>query len=353
MTPFLERTLSFIPREWLAVLVPSVVFLIVVAAGLVARKIIASKLRSWSHSSGSTMHNVVLDVLRGPILLWIVMLGLFAVTETSDVSPDLARRLEGALKLLAILSVTIVAARLAGRIVRLYGMRRQGAATGTLTEVLATLIVGLLGVLTLLNALGISVTPILTALGVGGLAVALALQDTLSNFFSGFYVSLAGQIRVGDFIQIESGPRGYVTDIGWRSTTLRERTNNLIVIPNNKLAQSIVTNFHLPDRHTQLLIPVGVAYGSDADQVERILLEAVEQVAASNPALLNDPKPVALLLPGFSERALEFTIICRVADYEDQFAVQHQVRKAILERFKDAGIVIPAPIRLETNPLAQ
>ncbi|MEP6960501.1 MAG: mechanosensitive ion channel family protein [Acidobacteriota bacterium] len=352
MIPFFERTFRFIPREWLNLGVPAAIFLIVVALGLVVRWIVTRSLRRWSQSNGSVMHEVVLETLHGAILLWIVMLGLFAVTETAEAPPELIRRLERALQLLSIISVTIVASRVAGRLVRFYGMRRRGGATGTLTEVLATLIVGLLGALTLLNALGISITPMLTALGVGGLAVALALQDTLSNFFSGFYVSLAGQIRVGDFVQLDSGQRGYVTDIGWRSTTLRERTNNLIVIPNNKLAQSIVTNYHLPNRHTQLLVPVGVAYGSDPDQVERILNDAIQEVIAMNATLLKDPKPVVLLLPGFTERALEFTIICRVADYEDQFLVQHQIRKAVLERFKEAGIVIPAPIRLETNPFA-
>ena len=92
----------------------------------------------------------------------------------------------------------------------------------------------------------VDIRAILAALGVGGLAVALALQDTLSNLFAGFYVSVARQIRIGDFVKIDAGQSGYVQDIGWRSTTLRELGGSLIFIPNNKLAQSIVTNYHLP-----------------------------------------------------------------------------------------------------------
>ncbi len=98
----------------------------------------------------------------------------------------------------------------------------------------------------LLNLLGVSITPILTALGVGGIAVALALQDTLANLFAGFYVSLAGQLRVGDYIKLDSGGEGYITDITWRSTTIRALQNNLIIVPNAKLAQAIVANYHLP-----------------------------------------------------------------------------------------------------------
>ena len=124
---------------------------------------------------------------------------------------------------------------------------RRSSAGGTLTEVLASLIIWILGILTLLQMVfDVDIRAILAALGVGGLAVALALQDTLSNLFAGFYVSVARQIRIGDFVKIDAGQSGYVQDIGWRSTTLRDLGGSLIFIPNNKLAQSIVTNYNLP-----------------------------------------------------------------------------------------------------------
>ena len=137
---------------------------------------------------------------------------------------------------------------------------------GTLTEVLAGLIIWILGCLTLLQQVfEVDIRAILAALGVGGLAVALALQDTLSNLFAGFYVSVARQIRIGDFVKIDAGQSGYVQDIGWRSTTLRELSGNLIFIPNNKLSQSIVTNYYLPERRVGIGITVPVAYDSDAE----------------------------------------------------------------------------------------
>jgi small-conductance mechanosensitive channel len=231
-----------------------------------------------------------------------------------------------------ILSLTLVATRLASRLVRIY------LPIGTLAEFLASLLAGSLGALMLLRTFGIDITPILTALGVGGLAVALALQDTLSNLFAGFYISVAGQIRVGDFIQLESGQRGYVTDIGWRSTTLRERANNLVIIPNNKLAQSTVSNFHLPQRSIVLPIAVGVSFDADLEKVERVLLELAR--AAEIPGLLKEPAPSVLLL-GFAERALEFQLTCQIEEFEAQFRVQHELRKRIVERFREEGIVIP------------
>src|SRR5581483_6555685 len=147
------------------------------------------------------------------------------------------------------ISLTIMGVRLAGNLVRYYGEQVPGALpVTTLSETLAELAVVVLGILLILSSLDFKITPILTALGVGGLAVALALQDTLSNLFSGFYVAVARQIRLGDYIRLNSGEAGYVTDIGWRSVTLRELSSNLIFIPNNKLAQANVTNYYLPEK---------------------------------------------------------------------------------------------------------
>ena len=105
----------------------------------------------------------------------------------------------------------------------------------------------------------------LTALGVGGLAVALALQDTLGNLFAGLQIVASKQVRPGDYLLLESGQEGSVTDIAWRYTTLRTQSNNLVVVPNAKLGQSIITNFQLPDQPLSVIIEFGVAYSSDLE----------------------------------------------------------------------------------------
>jgi small-conductance mechanosensitive channel len=148
---------------------------------------------------------------------------------------------------------------------------------------------------------------------------------------------------VGDFVKVESGQEGFVTDIGWRSITMRERSNNLIVIPNNKFAQAIVTNYHLPDRSTMLRIPVSVSYADDPDKVERILTDIASKL--TTPGLLRNPAPFVRFNPGFGEYSLDFTLICQIADVEDQFLVQHEMRKEILRRFRQEGISIPFPTR--------
>jgi len=342
----LQRMLEYLRTNWLDLVLPAGTFFAILLAGWAGRRLLFSRLSRWAASTQTQLDDVLIDSLRGPFLLWIVILSVSMATRVSQLPRSATLWISKILLALWIVSLTLVFARLSGRLVRMYGDRLEGPLpVGTLTQRLVSLLIGLLGLLALLNTFDISVTPVLTAIGVGGLAVALALQDTLSNFFAGFYVSLAGQIRAGDFVKLESGEDGFVTDIGWRSTTLRALPNNLIVIPNNKLAQSIVTNFYLPEKRMSLLINVGVSYDSDPEHVERVLIDVALSAADDVKGLLKEPAPFVRFIPGFGECSLDFTLICQVAEYTDQYLAQHELRKRILRRFRDEGIEIPFPIR--------
>jgi small-conductance mechanosensitive channel len=278
--------------------------------------------------------------------LWVLLAGLYLAAQASPLPDRLARLSGQAALIIWVISLTLVASRLAGGIVKQWGAGLTHALpVTTLTQNVARLSVLGVGALILLNQFGISITPLLTALGVGGLAVALALQDTLSNLFAGFYVGLSGQVRVNDYIKLEGGEEGYVTDISWRSTTIRALQNNLIVIPNGKLAQSIVTNYSLPEKRMSLLIPIGVSYDSDPECVENILVEEARRGADDIPGLLREPGPFVRFIPGFGDSSLNFTLICQVREFVDQYLVQHELRKRVFRRFRKEGIEIPFPIR--------
>jgi small-conductance mechanosensitive channel len=173
----------------------------------------------------------------------------------------------------------------------------------------------------------------------------LGLQDTLANFFAGFYVSLSGHVRLGDYIKLNSGEEGYVYDIGWRSTTVKALSNNLIVIPNLRVAQAIVTNYHLPEKRISFSIPISVSYDSDPDQVVAILQEEARKGAAEIKGLLAEPAPVARFIPGFGSSSLDFTLTCNVAEFVDQYPVQDELRKRIFKRFRRDHIEIPFATR--------
>jgi small-conductance mechanosensitive channel len=328
----------------LKLLAPLCLFLVTVAAGYLVKRLVFRTLHRWGEKGASQVHTVLSDSLRGPIFIWSLIAGIYFATESMDLPDRSTRLIERTLLILTILSLTMMASRLAGNLIRFYGSRVQGAMpVTTLTQNLAQLLIALVGILVLLHQLGVSVTPILTAFGVGGLAVALALQDTLSNLFAGFYVSVAGQVRPGDYIKLNTGEEGYVSDITWRSTTMRAATNSLIIVPNAKLAQAIVTNYFLPERRLSLSIPVSVSYNSDPDHVERVLLDTVTAAAADVPGLLSDPAPSVQLIPGFGDFALRFTVNFSVTEFVAQAPVQHELRKRILRRFQAERIEMPFP----------
>jgi small-conductance mechanosensitive channel len=200
-----------------------------------------------------------------------------------------------------------------------------------------------------MNLFGISLAPVLTALGVGGLAVALGLRDTLSNLFAGFYVILAGQFDQGDYVKLSSGPEGYVTDILWRMTSLQTLDNHIVLIPNSKIAEAIVTNFSKPARLLSITLPVRVALGSDIEKVEKLLLEAAVEVSAGNPDLLKTPPPSVAFSGGFIESGLEISLYVNVPEYQKQYAVLDQLRRAVLKRFRAEGIEFAMPLRRVVN----
>ncbi len=317
------------------------------AAILLALRAIAFRLFArWAERTATKLDDVLLSSLRWPSELWAAAISIYIGVASSDLSERQIAYLTKIIHVILILSVTFALANLSGNILKSYirqsnlSLPSTGLAYGLLKGIIIVV-----GVLIVLSVLGISIAPLITALGVGGLAVALALQDTLANLFAGIHILMEKSIRVGDFIKLETGQEGYVQDITWRTTRVRMLPNNMVVIPNSKLAQSVVTNYYLPEKRMSLLIPVGVSYSSDIEQVERILVEEAKKGAADIPGLLADPAPFVRFIPGFGDSSLDFTLICQVAEFTDQYLAQHELRKRIFKRFSEAGIEIPFPQR--------
>jgi small-conductance mechanosensitive channel len=325
---------------------PAMVFAAVFVVAWLVRWLVLRALHAWTVRTGTRPGLILTQALRGPLLIWAVILSAHIAIQLSDLPSNLTQMGSRGLLILWIISLTLMGMRIAGNLVRHFGAAVPGALpVTTLSQNLAQLGVFILGALWMLLAFRVNITPILTALGVGGLAVALALQDTLSNLFSGFYVAVARQVRLGDYIKLNTGEAGYVTDIGWRATTIRELAYNLIIIPNSKLAQAIVTNYHMPEARVSVSLQVPVDYDSDIELVERVLLEVATHAVGEVPGLLGDPAPGVGFDPGFGDFALGFTLGFHVAEFENQFSVRNELRRRILRRLREAGIRIPFPAR--------
>ena len=201
-----------------------------------------------------------------------------------------------------------------------------------------------LGSLLVLDLLNVNISPLIAGLGLGGLAVALALQPTLSNLFAGTYVMTEGVVSQGDYIELDSGVAGYVIDVGWRSTRLRTWTNNLVVIPNSRFAETIITNYQGPIPAVNIYLTCGVSYDSNLAMVEQVCKEEMGRL------LDNDPRAVKeygayFAYESFDDSNVTFYLFVQARDRISSFEVQSELIRMVHERFRDEGIVINYPMR--------
>ncbi|WP_425060447.1 mechanosensitive ion channel family protein [Sporomusa carbonis] len=274
-------------------------------------------------------------------VIWTTLIGMNVVIEYTPLDDGVNLPLKNFMIALLLLSMTIVVARTTAGLVRHYTRKREAIfpASSILINT-AEAIIYAIGFLIILQFMGISITPILTALGVGGLAVALALQDTLSNLFSGLHILISNQIGIGDYVKLNTGEEGYVDDISWRITKIKTLANNTIIVPNSKVASSIITNYHVPAEEMAILIPIGVSYGSDLEKVEAITLEVANQVLREFSDGVTGCRPL-VLFHSLGHHSINFNVILQSHNFISQFRLKHTFIKEVYKRYREEGIEIP------------
>ncbi len=311
--------------------------------GRFATRTICRRLAQWAAKTTWKWDEVVIAALQQGLPFWCLLIGVYVAIGFWPLPEHLLNTVNRLLYVLAWLSITLVSAGLVGRLIVLYGSQFQHAMPVTsLTQNITKIIIVILGALMILNGLGIPITPLLTALGVGGLAVALALQDTLSNLFAGFYLTVARQIRIGDYIKLDSGQEGHVEDIGWRATKLRMLPNNMVLVPNNKLSQAIMINYDLPSQEMAVLVEASAAYDSDLERVERVIVEVAQDVMRTVPGGVSEFEPF-IRYHTFGDFSVQFTVILRAKQFVDQYVITHEFIKRLLLRYRQEGITMPFP----------
>lgn len=296
---------------------------------------------------------IVIRAIRSVVIAGMSLAGGLIALSALPLRAGLRHGLERFLVAVLIMSVTWVTARVATDLVKLATQRTEETRRSSSIFInLSRFVVGILGILFLLQNLGVSITPILTALGVGGLALALALQDTLANFFAGLQLVATKKVKRGDYVRLETGDEGYVVDIDWRHTSIRQLPSNMILVPNSKLSNSVITNFYYPRSEMSVLFDVGVDYGSDLRQVERVTIDVARETLREIPGGVSDFEPF-IRFHTFNDSSIDFTVILRVHEYTDQYLVKHDFVKRLHERYRDEGIVIPFPMRTLDWPEAR
>ena len=321
---------------------------IAVAAGLLAALLLRALLRWLGKHATRTRwsgDDVIVDALRTLVPWAAVAGGVAAAGAALPLTAPVGRNVNRVLTVLLILVVTITAARVIAGLVRTVTQSRSGVAgSATIFVNITRVVVLAMGFLVMLQTLGISIAPLLTALGVGGLAVALALQDTLANLFAGIHILASKTVQPGDYIRLSSGEEGYVVDINWRQTTVRQLSNNLVIIPNGQLAGTNMTNYNRPEQQLTILVQAGVSYDSDLDHVERVTTEVIAEVMTGITGAVPDHEP-AIRFHTFGDSRIGFTIILGVGEFSDQYRIKHEFIKRLHKRYREEGIRIPAPAR--------
>lgn len=301
-------------------------------------------LHRWASKTETKIDDIIIKSIKTPSFYWCIAIGIYITISISEISSKYVLLTDKIINVIIIFSITIAAANLTGKIYKNYIIESNLPipSTGLFYGILKGTII-IIGFVMILSFLGISIAPIVTALGVGGLAVALALKDTLENLFAGIHILMERSIRVGDFVRLETGQEGFIEDITWRTTRIKMLPNNMVIIPNSKLAQSIVTNYYLPEKRMACYLTVSVSYNSDPEHVEKVLLDEAIKATQEIPGVLKDPAPSVRFSPGFGPSSLDFTVVLHVNEFTDQFPILHEMRKRIFKRFKEEKIEIPLP----------
>ena len=329
-----------LPVPLTALVVPVALLLAGLSAGLLVRRLL-TKLLARHDAGKAPSRRRLLSVARGSAILWFTTLGLYLAAQAASLPPKIASLVARALLVMLIASVTWMLSRLIG------GLLSSHAEVGALPSAtvitnLARGVVLLLGLLVILQTLGVSITPMITALGVGGLAVALALQDTLANLFAGLHILLSRQVHTGDFVRLEAGQEGYVQDVTWRYTSILRPGSGLLVVPNAKLAAAVTTNFTHPDANVAVPVDVTVTYDADLDLVERVSSEVAREVMQEVDGGVPDARP-GIRFQKLGVATIQFSAVLTARDVASQALVRHEFIKRLLRRFRLEGIELPGP----------
>ena len=309
--------------------------------GRVAKQIVAKQLTALARRTGSTWIEPVIEALARRVPFWAVLIGVYIAAGFWTLPPKISTALDRGLYVVLAASLTFLASETLVRLVRTHRPSADSSLPATtLTENIIRIVVVILGMLIVLTGLGLQITPILTALGVGGLAVALALQDTLANLFAGLYLTVAKHIRIGNYIKLSSGEEGYLVDIDWRASRLRQLSNNTVLVPNAKFSQSIVTNYHSPDHELVVTIEASVDYKSDLDRVEAITTEVARDVMRTVQGGVPTFDPL-VRFHTFGDPGIGFSVVLRAQEFVDQYLIKHEFVKRLHKRFAAEDIAIP------------
>ncbi|MDP2653023.1 MAG: mechanosensitive ion channel family protein [Candidatus Omnitrophota bacterium] len=312
-----------------------------------AKRVVFVFLKRVTARTKTHLDDLFIHAADFPLTLWILASGGFVVERMLPAmeQKDLTGYFIITYKLVIIISVIMFVDRFINGLVKEYSNKIEVIKMSPeVTQGVIRIIVLGLGGLVLLDSFGVSITPVLASLGIGSLAVALALQPTLENFFAGLQLIIDKPVQVGHFIKLDSGEEGYVHKIGWWSSWIRLLPNNMIVLPNKLLVNTRILNYYYPSIDLAVLVQVGVHYQSNLEHVEKVTIEVGRQTMKEVQGGVPDFEPF-IRFHTFDAYSINFSVILRGKEFVDNYLIKHEFIKRLHKRYAEEGIVIPYPIR--------
>jgi len=293
----------------------------------------------------TNIDDILLNLVTKPLYILILLIGVYIGLKSVSELQIYSLYIDSGFFVASVLIISQIFSRILSVLTSNWlKVEKKYKKTPQLITKIVKILIYLIAILIILDHFNIEITPLVATLGVGGLAVGLALQSTLSDFFAGLHILSDKPVKVGDYIELENKLSGFVEDIGWRSTRIRTLPNNIVVIPNSKLAESIITNYSAPQQETGIVIQCGVGYGSDLKKVEKVTVDVAKKIQKKIKGAVSDFEPF-IRFHTFGDSNIEFSVILRVEKPVDKYLVTHEFIKALKERYDKEGIEISWPVR--------
>ena len=340
-------------------ILPIIILFLSITIGIAINRKLNEKIQMRAKTIEPGIKEIFFRAMQGTPISLCLVIGIYWIVNTSKLDANIAQFLSYILFTSIIFTMTRIVERTVSGFVKMKFASSDNASQSALMSTVLKVFIYASGILIVLQYYGISIVPLITAMGVGTMAIGLGLQETLQNIFAGLQIILSKQIKVNDIIRIGSN-EGRVVDINWRFTTIMPANEgNVVVIPNKDIAGLTSSNFSRPREDIVIVVPIGVGYESDLEQVERVTVEVAREIMIEVDGYEpnfdnegNDRNPLAPVVrfQEFADSSINFNTVLHARNYMNQFMIKHKFIMAITKRYREEGINIPFPIRTVLTP---
>jgi len=287
----------------------------------------------------------ILESFKGVLFIWCIVGAIALALPMIKLLPSLNTLVEKILIVIALGAATLLASRLAVNAVKIYSLKNESTVSLTsLFEYLTKVLIFSIGFLIIIQSIGIQITALITAFGVGSLSIGLAFQNTLSNLISGVNIIVSRKIRPGDYLQLKDGEEGYVKDVELKYTVIKDIFNNIIVIPNSRLIDASFKNYSLEEEGNIITIKVAIAYDSDLEKVEKVTLNVAKYIIDNVQGGNQEVEPF-MRYENFDYFSINLSIYIPIKEYFDRFLITHEFIKKLSKVYEEENIQMAFPLK--------